>query len=63
MNRPQKYRQNAAECYEAVRILSDPREKAKMLARVRSWILLAHQADRNSHLNLKIIPRAESHIK
>jgi len=62
MNRPEKYRQSAAECYEAASILSDPREKAKMLARAQSWILLAHQAERNSHLNLKTIP-LESHIK
>jgi hypothetical protein len=63
MNRPEKYRQNAAECCEAARILSDPCEKAKMLARVQSWILLADQAERNSHLNLKTTPRPESHIK
>jgi hypothetical protein len=63
MNRPEKYRQNAAECYEATRILSDPREKAKLLARVQSWILLADQAERNSHLDLKTTPRRESHIK
>jgi hypothetical protein len=61
MNRPERYRQNAAECYEAARILSDPCEKAKMLARVQSWILLAHQAERNSHL--KTTPQPESHIK
>jgi hypothetical protein len=32
MNQSMKYRQNAAECYEAARVLSDHREKAKMLA-------------------------------
>ena len=48
MNWPEKYRQNAAECYDAVRILSDPGEKAKMLA---------DQAKRNSNLNLKPTPR------
>ena len=61
MNRSERYRQNAAECYEAARIFSDPCEKAKMLARVQSWILLAHQAKRNSHL--KTTPQPESHIK
>ena len=50
MNQPIKYRQNAAECYEAARILSDHREKAKMLAIAQSWITLAAQAERNSHL-------------
>jgi hypothetical protein len=38
-----KYRQNAAECYEAARILSDHREKARMLAIAQSWITLAAQ--------------------
>jgi hypothetical protein len=51
MNRPEKYRQNAAECYEAASILSDPREKAKMLARAQSWILLADLAARSSNLD------------
>ena len=32
MNQSVTYRQNAAECYEAARILSDPRQKTKMLA-------------------------------
>ena len=50
MNQFVKYRQTAAECCEAARILSDPREKAKMLAIAQSWILLADQAERNSHL-------------
>jgi hypothetical protein len=63
MNRSEKYRQNAAECYKAARILSDPREKATVLARAQAWILLAHQAERNSHLNFKTTPRGESHIK
>jgi len=64
MNRSVTYRQNATECYERARILSDPCEKAKMLARVQTWILLADQAERNSHLNLKPTPpRRESPIK
>ena len=63
MNRSEKYRQNAAECYKAARILSDALQKAKMLARAQAWILLADQAERNSHLNLKTTPRRESHIK
>ena len=50
MNQSVKYRQTASECCEAARILSDPREKAKMLAMAQSWILLADQAERNSHL-------------
>jgi hypothetical protein len=50
MNQPVKYRQTASECYEAARILSDPREKARMLAMAQSWILLADQAERNIHL-------------
>ena len=41
MNQSMKYRQNAAECYEAARVLSDHREKAKMLAIAQSWITLA----------------------
>ena len=32
MNQSVTYRQNAAECYEAARIFSDPRQKAKLLA-------------------------------
>jgi hypothetical protein len=50
MNQFVKYRKNAAECYEAARILSDRREKAKMLAMAQSWISLAALAERNSHL-------------
>jgi hypothetical protein len=59
----EKYRQNAAECYKSIRILSDPLDRAKMLARVQAWILLADQAERNSHPNLKTMPRPESPIK
>jgi hypothetical protein len=54
MNQSMKYRQNAAECYEAARILSDHREKAKMLAIAQSWITLAAQAERNSRLEAAI---------
>jgi hypothetical protein len=50
MNQSVKYRQTASECYEAARILSDPRKKARMLAMAQSWILLADQAERNIHL-------------
>ena len=49
-----KYRQNAAECYEAARILSDHREKAKMLAIAQSWITLGALAERNSQLEAAI---------
>ena len=49
-NQSMKYRQNAAECHEAARVLSDHREKAKMLAIAQSWITLAAQAERNSQL-------------
>ena len=51
MNQAVKCRQNAAECYEAVKILSDPGAKAKMLARAQSWMLLADLAARNSNLD------------
>jgi hypothetical protein len=54
VNQSKKYRQNAAECYEAARILSDHREKAKMLAIAQSWITLAAQAERNSQLEAAI---------
>ena len=59
-----KYRQNAAECYEAARILSEPRQKAKLLAMAQSWISLADLAERNSHLDRieETPPRRESHI-
>jgi hypothetical protein len=50
MNQSVKYRQNAAVCYEAVRILTDPRQKAHLLAIARSWISLADQAERNSRI-------------
>jgi hypothetical protein len=50
VNQSVKYRQTASECCEAARIRSDPREKAKMLAMAQSWILLADQAERKSHL-------------
>ena len=46
MNQSVKYRQNAAVCYEAVRICTDPRQKAHLLAMARSWISLADQAER-----------------
>ena len=51
MNQSVTYRQNAAECYEAARILSAPRQKAKLLAMAQSWISLADLAERNSHLD------------
>jgi hypothetical protein len=51
MNQSVTYRQNAAECYEAARILSDSRQKAKLLAMAQSWISLADLAERNSHLD------------
>ena len=54
MNQSMKYRQNAAECCEAARILCDHREKAKMLAIAQSWITLAAQAERNSQLEAAI---------
>jgi hypothetical protein len=50
MNEPVKYRQKAVECYETSRILSDHRQKAKMLAMAQSWISLATLAERNLHL-------------
>jgi hypothetical protein len=50
MNRSAKCRQNAAECYEAARILFD-NKKADMLARAQSWILLADLAARNNNLD------------
>jgi hypothetical protein len=50
MNEPVKYRQNAVECYEMARILSDHREKVKMLAMAQSWISLAALAERHRHL-------------
>ena len=53
-NQSMKYRQNAAECYEAARTLSDHGEKAKMLAIAQSWITLAGLAERNSQLEAAI---------
>jgi hypothetical protein len=50
MNHFVKCRENAAECYEAARVLSDDK-KANMLARAQSWILLADLAARNSNLD------------
>ena len=49
MNQSAKYRQNADECYEAARIPSDPRQKAKLLVIADSWKSLADHAERNSH--------------
>jgi hypothetical protein len=46
MNQSVKYWQNAAVCYEAVRILTDPRQKDYLLAMARSWISLADHAQR-----------------
>jgi hypothetical protein len=51
MNHVVKYRQNAADCCEMARILSDPHKKAKMLAMAQSWKLLADLAERNSNLD------------
>ena len=48
MNRPEKYRQNAAECYEAARIPTDPRQKAKLLVMADSWKSLADHAELQS---------------
>ena len=50
MNQSVTYRQNAAACYEAARILSEPRQKAKLLAMAQLWISLADLAERNSIL-------------
>jgi hypothetical protein len=50
MSHSVKCRQNAAECYEAARVLSDDK-KTIMLARVQAWILLADLAARNSNLD------------
>ena len=52
MNQFVKYRKNAAECYEAARILSDPRQKAKLLAMAQSWISLADLKVAGSQLRL-----------
>ena len=64
MNQSVTYRQNAAECYEAARILSNHRQKAKMLAIAQSWISLADLAERNSNLDRieETPPRRESRI-
>ncbi len=51
MNPSVTYRQNAAECYEAARVLSVPHQKAKLLAMAQSWISLADFAERNSRLD------------
>ena len=50
MNQSVKYRQNAAVCYEGVRILTDQLQKAHLLAMARSWISLADHAERNSRI-------------
>jgi hypothetical protein len=60
MNQSVKYRQNAAECYEVARVLSDSRHKAKLLAMAQSWISLADQVERD-HL-LSIVPKGGSGI-
>jgi hypothetical protein len=64
MNQSVKYRQNAAECYEAARILSDPRQNAKLLAMAHSWISLADHADRDSHFEAATdpLPKGERRV-
>ena len=64
MNQSVTYRQNAAECYEAARILSDPRQKAKLLAMAQSWISLADHADRDSHFEAATdpLPKGERRV-
>jgi len=52
MNQFVTYRQNAAECYEAARIPTDPRQKAKLLVMADSWESLADHAERNSHFEV-----------
>ena len=52
MNQSVKYRQNAAECCEAARILSDHSQKAKLLVMADTWKLLADHAKRNSHFEV-----------
>ena len=52
MSQSVTYRQNAAACYEAARILSDPRQKAKLLAMAQSWISLADLKAAGSQLRL-----------
>jgi hypothetical protein len=49
MNQSVKYRKNAAECYEAVQILTDSRKKANLLAMAHSWISLADYSELDSH--------------
>ena len=58
MNQSVKYRQNAADCYEMARMLSDPRKKAIMLGIAQTWKLLADDAERNSHLEAATIGAA-----
>jgi hypothetical protein len=60
MNQSLTYRQDAAECYEAARLLSVPCQKAKLLEMAQSWMSLADLAERNNHLNLEATPRRES---
>jgi hypothetical protein len=49
MNQSVKYRKNAAECHEAVQILTDSRKKANLLAMAHSWISLADYSELDSH--------------
>jgi hypothetical protein len=46
---------------EAARILSDPRQKAKLLAMAQSWISLADLAEHFDRID-ETPPRRESHI-
>ena len=52
MNQSVKYRQNATDCREMARMLSDPRKKSNMLAMAQSWKSLADYAEWNSHFEV-----------
>jgi hypothetical protein len=63
MNQSVKYRRNAAECYEAARIPTDPRQKAKLLVMADSWKSLADHAERNGHFQVARLERIERRIE
>ncbi|MDQ1388721.1 MAG: hypothetical protein QOF56_2175 [Acidobacteriaceae bacterium] len=52
MNDAKKYQRIAADCYAVATLVSDPESKRGMLAIAQAWLLLAEQAERNSHVQV-----------
>jgi hypothetical protein len=66
MNRADKYRRSAAECFAVAQHLADPYLKATMLEMARSWTALAERTEQGGDPDpgyRTTIPDHENHIQ